>query len=197
MKSGVRIAVFVINILYPFAILAGLLYLEAPLRVFPIALGSILLINLVADFPEMLKGNRAALLKVGGMVLAVGGVVLLMTLSENAGYAKLYPVFINLSLLVTFGLSLLRPPTIIWRFATMQNRSLNDHPDRDRAIAYCRKVTWIWSAFFVLNALAALITALWASDTFWSIYNGMVSYILIGLLFLGELIVRKRLGIGS
>jgi len=60
-------------------------------------------------------------------------------------------------------------------------------------VAYTRKVTIMWCAFFVANGLAALATALWASNEVWLLYNGLVSYLLMGALFAGEWLVRRRI----
>ncbi len=57
---------------------------------------------------------------------------------------------------------------------------------------YTRRVTQVWCGFFVLNGGLALCTALWASDAGWALYNGLVAYVLMGLLFAGEWLVRRR-----
>lgn len=41
-----------------------------------------------------------------------------------------------------------------------------------------------------MNGGIALATALWADDKVWALYNGLVSYVLIGLLMGGEYLVR-------
>ncbi|MBT4752356.1 MAG: hypothetical protein HOO07_01735 [Candidatus Marinimicrobia bacterium] len=81
------------------------------------------------------------------------------------------------------------PISIIERIARISEPDLTD-----KAIAYTRKVTWVWSLFFLLNGVLAVITALWASEEIWLLYNGLIAYILIFTLFQGELIVRKYIG---
>jgi uncharacterized membrane protein len=44
----------------------------------------------------------------------------------------------------------------------------------------------------MLNGSMALITALWSSFEVWSLYNGLIAYVLMGLLFGGEYWVRQR-----
>ena len=61
-----------------------------------------------------------------------------------------------------------------------------------RCSAVTRTVTKVWCGFFVANGLAALGTALWASPKVWSLYNGVVAYLLMGVLFAGEYLVRLR-----
>jgi uncharacterized membrane protein len=101
---------------------------------------------------------------------------------------KLYPVMVSAVLLCVFGASLVRPPTVIERIARLREPHLPA-----AAVAYTRKVTQVWCVFFVANGLAALATALWASKEIWLLYNGLISYLLMGTLFAGEWLVRRRM----
>ena len=100
---------------------------------------------------------------------------------------KLYPVLVNMVMLGIFGYSLFSPPSIVERLARMREP---DFPPQ--AVAYTRGVTQVWCGFFVLNGVIALVTALWASPAVWSIYNGVIAYLLMGVLFGGEYVVRVR-----
>ena len=62
----------------------------------------------------------------------------------------------------------------------------------EQAISYTRRVTQVWCVFFTVNGAIALYTALYASSALWSLYNGFLAYIFIGLLFAGEYCVRRR-----
>jgi uncharacterized membrane protein len=113
-----------------------------------------------------------------------------------AGYAlfandalplRYYPVAINAGLLAVFGWSLLHPPTIIERFARLQE------PDLPAvALPYVRRVTQVWCGFFIINGSISLATAIWASDATWALYNGFLSYLAMGVLFAVEWLVRQR-----
>jgi uncharacterized membrane protein len=104
----------------------------------------------------------------------------------NADLAmRLYPVLMNIAMLSAFGLSLAKPPTMIERFARMVERDLPE-----AGVRYTRTVTWIWCVFFVVNGVVALWTALAASLEIWALYNGVVSYVLMGILLGGEFLVR-------
>lgn len=50
----------------------------------------------------------------------------------------------------------------------------------------------VWCGFFVVNAAIALYTVVFAPMKIWVIYNGFISYVLMGILFLGEFVLRKR-----
>ncbi len=64
-------------------------------------------------------------------------------------------------------------------------------PDLPAAtLAYTRRVTQVWCGFFVVNGAIALFTALYASAALWSLYNGFLAYLFMGLLFAGEYFVR-------
>ena len=80
-------------------------------------------------------------------------------------------------------------PTVIERIARLTDPALPDE-----AIPYVTGVTRVWCAFFVVNGAIALWTALAASDATWALYNGAISYVLIGALLLGERLVRPRHG---
>ena len=60
------------------------------------------------------------------------------------------------------------------------------------AVSYTRKVTIAWCVFFLLNGAIALYTALWASLEAWTLYNGFIAYLLIGLMFGVEWLIRRN-----
>ena len=99
---------------------------------------------------------------------------------------KSYPILVNSILFIVFFSSLWQQQTTIERFARLQDPSLPDS-----GIAYTRKVTKVWCVFFVINGTLSTATLL-GSDQLWALYNGLIAYILIGLLFAGEYLVRRR-----
>jgi uncharacterized membrane protein len=50
--------------------------------------------------------------------------------------------------------------------------------------------TWIWCGFFLLNAGTAAALAVFAPLEWWTLYNGLIAYGLIGLMFAVELVLR-------
>ncbi len=100
--------------------------------------------------------------------------------------AKAYPVVLSLGAAAVFGASLLRPPSLIERFARLQEPDL---PPEGQA--YCRIVTVVWAVWLVVNALVAAGLALWGSDTAWALWTGVVAYMVMGVLFGGEFLVRR------
>lgn len=101
---------------------------------------------------------------------------------------RLYPVLMSGAMLTAFALSLAKPPSMIERFARIME------PDLPEAgVRYTRRVTWVWCGFFVLNGAIALWTALGASMEIWALYNGLISYLLMGALLGAEFLVRGAL----
>lgn len=123
------------------------------------------------------------------LAAAAGAAVLgLASLLGNAVLPlKLYPALVSAVLFAVFAASLVRPPSAIERLARLTDPDLPP-----AAVAYTRKVTQVWCGFFVLNGAIALATALWASHEAWALYNGLLSYALMGALFGGEWLVRQR-----
>ena len=95
-----------------------------------------------------------------------------------------YPVAVNFFLLILFFSSLWQKQTLIERFARLQEPQLPDH-----AIGYTRTVTKVWCCFFIINGAISLTTG-FISMGLWTLYNGLISYLLIGLLIAGEWLVR-------
>ncbi len=179
--------------LYLVPLLAGLALVFYPLLVYlgleywgvkPLALVLIVLacVRLAANRWLGLPSANTLLLMV---VIALVAVVTLAT-GSVAGL-KVYPVVMNALMLGVFAFSLWQPPTMIERFARMREPDLPA-----QAIPYTRKVTLVWCAFFTVNGAIAAAT-LFASDKVWAIYNGLVAYVLMGLLFAGEYLVRQRI----
>ena len=144
---------------------------------------AILLLLLVVMRLHTLKLSAAWCWCVGGTLLLVVCALWLNAILP----LKFYPVVVNSTLLGLFAYSLLFPPSIIERWARLRNAELPA-----RAISYTRRVTQVWCIFFAINGAVALITALWASAAVWTAYNGIVAYLLMGLLFAGEYCVRWR-----
>jgi uncharacterized membrane protein len=117
--------------------------------------------------------------------LLVAAVLLFSAVTDDPTGMQLVPVLISAALLASFGVSLLRPPTVVEVIARLQVGELSPAEMR-----YCRSVTWMWCAFFVFNGVvSATIVAIGTLEA-WTLYCGLLSYLLIGLLFVGERIYR-------
>ncbi|MFT2790594.1 hypothetical protein ACMV5I_11015 [Serratia sp. T13T92] len=99
-----------------------------------------------------------------------------------------YPVVVNLVMLGVFGSSLWSSMPMVERLARLQDPELPPS-----GVRYTRKVTQIWCAFFILNGSMALFTVLLGDIRLWTLWNGMIAYLLMGALMAGEWLVRRRL----
>jgi uncharacterized membrane protein len=165
---------------YPFAVYFGI-------DKYGLSMVGILLIAALGA--RLLSVHRTKLkeLKYVAQVTAVTGIFLvgLGILFKQHGWLMFYPVVVNLCMLIVFASSLKRPQTIIERLARLQEPELPQS-----GVDYTRKVTIIWCLFFVLNGLTALYTCFQPIEV-WTLYNGLISYILAGSLFAIEWVVRQ------
>lgn len=80
----------------------------------------------------------------------------------------------------------LRTTPLIERFARMVKKELSP-PE----LAHCRRWTGVWAGYLLVLAAAGLALARWASLATWTLYVGLLNYLLIGALFAVEYLVRK------
>jgi len=133
--------------------------------------------QLMATFSPLDRFMLLASLALAGGVMAANDEVLL----------RLYPALVNLAFLTMFAISLARPPSMVERFARLTEPELTA-----AGVRYTRTVTQIWCGFFVVNGSVAAWTAIWGSREAWALYNGLIAYVLMGILFGGELWCRRR-----
>ena len=116
--------------------------------------------------------------------IAVAVVWAIYLLKGNVWF-RLYPVLAVGAFLAAFGLSLLGTP-LVERFARRMGEDLDA-----AGVSYCRSATVAWTVFLSAH-FAVTVATLFGPIEAWAVYNGFVAYMLIGLMFLGEFIVRKR-----
>ncbi|WP_225869780.1 hypothetical protein [Glaciimonas sp. PCH181] len=163
-----------VTLLYPLAIWL------AHGRVSPRVLALLLIVAAATRLPTLKLNKASRWLIVAALLLAA------MAIWNNAMLPlKLYPVVVNIGMLCAFGYSLITPPSMIERMARLTDPALPAY-----AIVYTRRVTQVWCGFFVINGAIAFITAFWASPAVWSLYNGVIAYVAMGVLFSGEYLVR-------
>lgn len=166
---------------YPFVVWWGLH--QGELIWLCLALGLLFALRLL---PQPVRWREMAALS---RLLAGVGLLLcaLSLLCRRADLLLYYPVLVSGSLLALFGWSLWQPMTLVERIARLQEPQLPP-----AAIRYTRQVTRIWCGFFIFNGAIAIAT-IWHGDlALWSLYNGLLSYLLMGTLMAGEWLVRQR-----
>lgn len=123
------------------------------------------------------------------LALGLAFVLLLVALKGHTGGMFYYPLLVNGILLCLFGSSLFwQSQSFVERLARLQDPKLNE-----AGVCYTRRVTWVWTGFFAFNILLNSIV-LWKQQySFWALYNGVISYILLAIIMLSEWLIRQRI----
>jgi uncharacterized membrane protein len=177
--KAVAIAGGCLAVAYPFAVYFGLDAFEPRHLAFVIVLAAL---GRVASARRYFGRSDLAIVAVTAVLAGA------IAWSNSELLLRFYPVVISLGLLAAFGHTLRRPPSMIERFARLREPHVGA-----AGIAYTRRVTQVWCVFFAMNASIALYTAVAASRETWLLYNGFISYLLLGVLYAGEWLVRRRM----
>lgn len=207
MKSVAGKVIFAaLSVLYPALVFCGLVFWDISprrLSLLLIGLAFVLFFNTTqgrrggagakgAPGEAGVKGASGALKDYALVVLmlACGGVSFF---ADSLLFLEFYPVLVSLSLLAFFGISLWKKPSFAFRMACLGDRRVATSPERAFVERYCDRVTLAWCGFFVFNAAVATFTVFVGDSRIWSLYNGLISYILIGLFFAIEWTIRKMM----
>lgn len=165
---------------YPLLVWVGLARFGAPalLGLLLVALGARLLI---AGFGRW-RLPAATL----GLLLLLAGITAVFTQTGDPRVLRWYPVLASLVASGIFAVSLFGKVPVIERIARLRRSELPPE-----AIVYTRRLTVIWALLTLANALAAAWTAIFATLETWALYNGLVSYIILGTFFCAEWLYRQ------
>jgi len=172
----IRLLIIAVALLYPFIIYFGIEHVS----------------------PGLLAGLLAAVVLMRVWVsklalfhkcLAVSAVVVIFILhwwlKGGVDSLRYYPVALNGVLLITFGLSLFKEQSLIEAIARNRGMDVGSHNLR-----YLRVLTAVWTGFFALSVLISFFTVIYGDLDIWLLYNGLGSYLLMGVLIVGEIIFR-------
>lgn len=120
---------------------------------------------------------------------ALAGIVLCIAsaLLKTHQLLLFYPVVVNMVMLTLFGGSLWTAMPLVERLARLHTPELPP-----AGVRYTRRVTQVWCFFFIVNGAIALFTALRGDMRLWTVWNGMIAYLLMGSLMAGEWLIRHR-----
>ncbi|MCP4153097.1 MAG: hypothetical protein GY757_35525, partial [bacterium] len=147
-----------------------------------LVIAALLTVRLAFSYRQLSRAVVMSLLPI--IVLAITAVTIQLFI-EDPWLVKSYPIMVNLGFLIVFASSLFQPPSTVERIARISEPNLSKE-----GVAYTRKVTMVWCAFFVLNAMVSGYTVFYTSLEVWTLYNGGIAYGLMGVLFAGEYGVR-------
>lgn len=165
-------------VMYPLAVYFGIHHFE--FKAFTILLGVMITLRLAFFRNKSLPWLNHGLL----FYLAI--LVASTYLDINTGMLY-YPVFMNAILLSIFAYSLLKKPSVIETLARLQEPELPE-----AGVRYTEKVTFVWCGFFLFNGALAFYTAQVGDMALWGLYNGLISYLLMGGLMAVEWLVRQK-----
>jgi uncharacterized membrane protein len=98
------------------------------------------------------------------------------------------PILINLMLAILFGRTLRPGQTpLITQYSILIRGKLE--PD---VVSYTRRVTQLWTLFFIFMATQSLLLALFAPVEIWSLFVNLLNYLFTLMLFVGEFLFRVR-----
>ena len=112
-------------------------------------------------------------------------IVLALYLLKANVWFRLYPVLMVAVALAVFAVSLWRTP-MVEVFARRMGETLDA-----RGVAYCRRVTVVWTVFLSMHLVVTFLTVFASYET-WALYNGVIAYLMMGALFAGEWLFRRR-----
>ena len=135
----------------------------------------------------VLRRQQQALSHIMGWLALAGALLCISSQTLRSQHLLLwYPVAVNLAMLLVFGASLWSAMPVVERIARLHEPQLPP-----AAVRYTRRVTQLWCLFFIANGSMALLTCLLGDLRLWTLWNGGVSYLLIGILMSGEWLVRQ------
>ena len=174
----------------PWLLAVGAIVLSTALHVVPQLLrdwvdpawSMLVLMTLDACVVALIVRSRSALL-VGMLLAALLGIAVL---SHQQLLAALPSIALNLMLASVFAVTLRRDETpLIVRIAEVDNAALTP-----QFRWYLRGLTHAWAIFFAAMAALSLLLMLYAPFEWWSLFVNVLSWPLIGAMFIAEWLVR-------
>lgn len=161
----------ILMVCYPFAIY----YVIKNEYSFSIILGILFVAILIGYF----LNRQKLLFCFGFLILSIAFIL------RDIAYVKAYPVIMNCSVATFFAISLLKKPFVQVIGEKMKGKL------SEKGIVYAKKATYAWVIFmYALTGISCITVFL--STEIWALFNGLVSYILIGLMFAAEFVVRRK-----
>jgi uncharacterized membrane protein len=180
LARALRIVALLVLVAYPFALRALLQHSGPRLAAAVVLIGLALSFGIRRAFAREPLGPLAA-------QHALVGLAAVLALAEGKELALLLlPALVSLSLFFVFAATLWRGPPLIERIA----RRVSGADFLEQMVPHCRQATIAWCALFLANAAAIVGLAIAAPLGWWTLYTGVLVYLLMGGLFAGEYAVR-------
>ena len=174
-----RVIIAVVGLAYPLLIYAGLA-LVGP-RTLAVVAAVVLLAHAASGWR---RWRRDDLARAAVPVLLVAVVLAVAAAIDDGRIFLFVPALVNGAMLIAFARTLVRGPSIVETFARLR------HPELLPSRAYLRAVTAVWCGFFAVNIAVSLVLAVHGSLATWTLYNGLIAYLIVGLLLGAERVYR-------
>ena len=175
-----RVVIAVVGLAYPLLIYAGLV-LVGPRTLTAVA-AVVLLAHAASGWR---RWRRDDLARAAVPVLLVAVVLAVAAAIDDGRIFLFVPALVNGAMLIAFARTLVRGPSIVETFARLRHPELL--PSR---APYLRAVTAVWCGFFAVNIAVSLVLAVHGSLATWTLYNGLIAYLIVGLLLGAERVYR-------
>lgn len=174
----IPLVVVLLSVAYPFVVWFNIDSVEP--RWFGVVLLMVVLVRVV------LAGNAR---KASDLLMAavMGVFCFAIILLDSELLLKCYPLIMSAGMGLLFLISLSGEQSLIERFA----RAGGKQPPRE-AKGYLRMLTLAWGMLLLLNAAVAAWTVWYSSLAVWTLYNGLLSYLVIAVFVIVELIYRRH-----
>jgi len=107
--------------------------------------------------------------------------------AEYSFVIYLPPIIIPVFMLILFAGSLTKGREA---FITQIARRVSGHSISAKESSYTRRVTWVWSIFFVAMIIETALLTLYADIETWSVFTNIYNYVFIAALFITEYTFR-------
>jgi len=176
-KDLLPVLIFLVTLAYPF-----LVYLNID-SVEPGWFGAALLV--MAVFRLIVTGTDRQLSDwlITAVITLFCSVIIIL---ESEILLKCYPVMMSIAMGLVFLISLKDKHNLIERFAAAGGKQ-----PPEKARGYLQKLCIAWGILLLLNGAVAAWTVWFASLAVWTLYNGLISYLLIAGFIVVELVYRN------
>ena len=160
MKKFLKALFYVIAALYPILVFTLLVVFKVETKILSLCIVALAAAFFLSATGSKKTSNKKSALDwkplLSSVLFLAAGLFCFITGKEF--FIKLYSVVINATLLLVFGSTLFLKPNIIFRFATLADKSIAGSSYENQVKLYCRNVTIVWCCFFILNGTASALT---------------------------------------
>ena len=173
----VKALVVLFFIAYPFIVYFGLSYFP------PSFFGLVLVVLLAVRFGIIKPEERKLMFPILLMFIAYAIVTVIL---DDTRLVLYYPALVSLVMCFVFANSLRDDEPLLLRLVKAKGMKTSKHTPQ-----YLFWLTGLWAMFFAFNGIASY----WSSTISlhaWTLYNGLISYFIIGFLMAVEWLYRRH-----